>query len=79
MGGDVVRGQRKRHGRLDQRVLIGLPDLHAEHDDHRADVGALVVPASAAMVVVRARRVEHDSCGSFVLGEPLGSLVDCVL
>ena len=59
MGGDVVGRKAERHGRLDRRVLVGLPDLHAEHDDHGAYIGALVVAAAAPMVVVRARRVKH--------------------
>ena len=59
MGGDVVGRKAERHGRLDRRVLVGLPDLHAEHDDHGADIRALVVAASAAMVVVRAGGVKH--------------------
>jgi hypothetical protein len=48
--------------------------LHAVEEPSEESTNMPGTLRRAAMMVVRARRVEHDSYGPFVLGEPLVAL-----
>ena len=57
-----------------QRCGAAMAFLHAVEEPSEESTNMPGTLRRAAMMVVRARRVEHDSYGPFVLGEPLVAL-----